>query len=278
MRLLRDAVGADDARKVTKDAVVAFKTARLAAGLNAGTVADNILGAGSVFGWAVRNGLLPSNPFAEMAPRPTGRGEAPRDGYDDDDARRVLEASRKEAGWLRWFPWLLCFTGMRLNEAADMRRRDIREESGVWIFDLVPTAARAGKNRSFQRMIPLHPALVAEGFLEYVAKLPGDGPLFPDIHAAPNGSRTPAATAAHRLWLRGTVGIADPRKAPAHSWRHRMEDELRKIGANPEAADAITGHENPRNAGAGYGRGFLRLPAETLKVIERIPSPLPRPT
>ena len=30
------------------------------------------------------------------------------------------------------------------------------------------------------------------------------------------------------------------------------------------AADAITGHENPRNAGSGYGRGFRRLPAETL--------------
>lgn len=62
--------------------------------------------------------------------------------------------------------------------------------------------------------------------------------------------------------------------APAHSWRHRMEDELRKVRALPEVQDAITGRHNPRNAGAGYGKGFRGMPAEVLKDLEKVPSPL----
>jgi hypothetical protein len=53
-----------------------------------------------------------------------------------------------------------------------------------------------------------------------------------------------------------------------------MEDELRKVRAPAEVVDAITGRHNPRNAGAGYGRGFRGMPAEVLKELERIPSPV----
>ena len=42
----------------------------------------------------------------------------------------------------------------------------------------------------------------------------------------------------------------------------------------PEAQDAIMGHVNPRNAGAGYGRGFREMPGELLKEIGKVPSPL----
>jgi hypothetical protein len=74
--------------------------------------------------------------------------------------------------------------------------------------------------------------------------------------------------------VRNVVGIKDPKKGPNHSWRHRMEDELRKVRALPEVQDAITGRNNPRNAGAGYGKGFRGMPDEVLKDLERIPSPV----
>ncbi len=55
-----------------------------------------------------------------------------------------------------------------------------------------------------------------------------------------------------------------------------MEDELRKVRALPEVQDAITGRHNPKNAGAGYGRGFRGMPAEVLKDLARVPNPLAR--
>ncbi|MFC7541771.1 hypothetical protein ACFQU2_22980 [Siccirubricoccus deserti] len=118
--------------------------------------------------------------------------------------------------------------------------------------------------------------MIEEGFLAYVGVLPigGDGSLFPDLTVARDGTRTVAATSALGRWVRRDLGITNPRKAPAHSWRHRMEDELRKARVTEEAQDAITGRHNPRNAGAGYGKGYRGMPDEVLKELRKVPSPL----
>lgn len=275
-RTLARILGFDDVQRITADDVVAFKEARLAEGKDPGTVSDDVLAAGTVCRWAVKNRKLVANPFAEMAPKVNRKGPAPRAPYDDEEAKRILTAARKESGAPRWLPWLLCFTGARLGELAELRRCDVRDEAGVVILDIRPTDARAGKNETMQRMIPLHPAIIEEGFLEYVARLPDDplGPLFPSVAARKDGTRTTNAQAAHGRWMRNVVGIKDPKKAPAHSWRHRMEDELRKARISHEAQDAITGRHNPRNAGAGYGKGFRGMPDEVLKDLQEVPSPL----
>jgi integrase len=271
-------LGFDDVRRITPDDVVKFKTARLAEGRDAGTVADNVLAAGAVCNWAVKNRMLASNPFAGLAPKVTRRGPAPRAPYDDAEAAHILAAARSEAGWLRWAPWLLCFTGARIGELAELRRRDVRREGEVWFLDIVPTEVRAGKNATMQRMIPLHPAVLAEGFLAYVAALPPDplGPLFPSIKPDPRGGRITPATTTMGRWMHGKVEITAKGKAPSHSWRHRMQDELRKVRAQPEVVDAITGRYNPRNAGEGYGRGFRGMPEELLLDLAKVPNPLKR--
>ncbi|MGG5888292.1 DUF6538 domain-containing protein [Falsiroseomonas sp. HC035] len=275
-RTVARVLGFDDVRRITPADVVKFKRHRLEVEkLDVGTVEDDIRGAGGVCKWGTTNHLLPANPFAGLAPKAM-RKLAVRHGYDDDDAKRLLLAARAETGWLRWAPWLLCFTGARIGELAELRRGDVREDGGVQILDIRPHEMRPGKNETMQRMIPLHPALIAEGFLKYVEALPPKpaGPLFPSITPDPHGKRdTPAQTILGR-WVRTKVKIIDPKKAPAHSWRHRMEDELRRVRALPEVQDAITGRHNPRNAGAGYGRGFRGMPEEVLKELSRVPSPL----
>jgi hypothetical protein len=58
--------------------VVTFKRVRLnTEKKNVGTVADDVLAAGAVCKWAVKNRLLTSNPFAGLAPKVDRRGPAP---------------------------------------------------------------------------------------------------------------------------------------------------------------------------------------------------------
>jgi hypothetical protein len=54
-------------------------------------------------------------------------------------------------------------------------------------------------------------------------------------------------------WLRKTVGITDKRVV-GHSWRHRIEDELREVDAPDEVARAITGRTR-EGSRALYGKG-----------------------
>jgi integrase len=274
-RHLAAILGFDDVRRITRDDGVRFKEARLADGRKPGTVQDDILAAGAVCNWAANNGLLTSNPFARLAPRVRRRGPPSRTPYTDEEAVRILTAARSEKGFLRWAPWLLAFSGARVSEIADMKRRHVRVECGVWILDFVPLKERAGKNEHFQRMVPIHPAVIAEGFLKYVEALPADpnGPLFPDLLENEIRGRASDASLKMRRWIRKTLGIEALDKGPNHSWRHRMEDELRRVRPLPEVQDAITGRYNPRNSGVGYGDGFRRMPDETLKDLRRIPSP-----
>jgi len=269
-------IGHDDARRVSVDDVRKWKQVRAAQERSPKTIADGIAVMRATFNWGSRNGLLPKdNPFSGMAPKVKKHGQSARDGYSDEQARSILLTARSETGWKRWLPWVLAFTGARIEEIAELRQRDIRQEAGgVWIVDIVPSATRPGKTAQSQRMVPVHPTLEAEGFLAYAAGLPADGPLWPDLPIGRYGSRGSTATKTHSRWVRAVVGITDSRVAPAHSWRHRMEDSLRIARVSSEAQDAITGHDNHRNAGAGYGRGFRGMPDELLKELRRIPSPL----
>ena len=273
---LEAVMGHDDARRVTPSDVRRYKEARLAAGMSPKTVKNGVEAIGTVLTWGITNAFLDgTNPAARMAPKMGRGGVRVRGPYTEKDAAAILTAARLEKGWRRWLPWMLAFTGARVGEMADLQCRDVREVAGVMVIAVEASAERRIKTENAQRLIPIHPALAAEGFLAYARSLPAGGPLFPDITPDSAGQRTPYAQAKHGLWVREVVGINDPRKAPAHAWRHRLRDALLRVRAPDEAIDAILGHNNPRNAGAGYGRGYRGMPDETAKELAKVASPLP---
>ena len=214
---LRGALGLTTHAASRRSMFATTRPARLSAGRDVGTVENEVRAAGAVFNWAVRNKLVSTNPFAGMAPRPVRRIGGEGRGYTDDEAAQLLKAARRETGWRRWLAWALCFTGARISEIADLRRRDVRQEAGVWIFDVVPNEARRGKTATFQRMLPIHPALPNEGLLEYVNALPPDGPLWPDLGANTVGSRKDHATTNFGRWVRGRGGLHEEQEA-ADAW------------------------------------------------------------
>jgi integrase len=114
------------------------------------------------------------------------------------------------------------------------------------------------------------PKPFAEGFLDYVASLPKHGPLFPDIAPDKFGRRGGNATKIIGRWVR-KQGIADPRKAPNHSWRHRFKDECRNAGIEKAIHDALTGHASD-DEGDKYGLGYS-LPV-LAAAIAKLPSPV----
>jgi hypothetical protein len=95
--------------------------------------------------------------------------------------------------------------------------------------------------------------------------------LFADKRPDQHGNRGGRAWNVVGKWVRTRVGITDPRKAPDHSWRHRVEDELRAAEVPEDARDAIMGHAR-KTTGRQYG-----VRGEALKrlarAIERIPAP-----
>jgi len=133
--------------------------------------------------------------------------------------------------------------------------------------------ARAQCAAHSECMVPLHPALIAEGFLQHAAELPAGSPLFPDLRPDGFGMLKGMATKKHGRWVRKVVGLTDKTKDPAQAWRHRFEDQARRAGVPQNVTDGLLGHLNPMNESEGYGRGFRFMPDVSAQWVERMKAP-----
>jgi integrase len=234
LRGLERAAGHDDAARITKADVRKWKDQRIADGKALKTVADGVAMLRPVWAWAVCNDLLTSNPLSGMAPKKVRGQPSARVPFNDADAVLILAAAREAKGFLRWLPWVFALTGCRIEEVYGAIREDVREVHGVWVLDVNPTReGRSLKTSQSQRLVPIHAALAREGFLKYVQTLKPASPLFPDLRPGPYGGRGEDATKRLARWVRG-LGIDDPRKAPAHSWRHRMRTRSGSSASPPK--------------------------------------------
>lgn len=205
-------LGHDDPARVTKADAVRWKEARQGGGAHASTVTNDLSACSAIWGWGQQMAKIPGgleNPFSGISP-PKAKRKTGRRAFTDEEAGRVLVAARAETGpTLRWLPWLLCLSGARLGEVCQSTREDIALVDSVLVLRIHDDEpGRSLKNEESRRNVPIHPALVAEGFTHYVAGLKPGSALFPDMGAdAIFGRRSTLASKRLAYWLRNTVDI-----------------------------------------------------------------------
>ena len=97
------------------------------------------------------------------------------------------------------------------------------------------------KNASSRRRVPVHPILVACGFIDYVQQVKPSKLLFPHLKLNPRGKLAGYFSNFFSGYLRSKSKITDKRKA-FHSFRHTFKDVCRKVGIEEAVHDALTGH------------------------------------
>ncbi len=263
-------MGHDDAARITKADLRRWRQAATEDGRTNNTVNNRLSQLGVILKFGVREDLLPANP-TEGLRLEKSRFKA-RFPFDDADAAMILKAARKEARpSLRWAHWIMAFSGMRVGEVLQLTKGDVRKIDGITVLHINQDHPTKTVKTSERRNVPVHPALVAEGFLEHVATIAGDEPLFPDKGLDKFGKRGGRAWNVTGRWVREVVGIKDEGKVPDHSWRHRLEDCLRAAEVPEDARDAIIGHAR-KTTGRHYGVG-----GESLKRLHRELSKVPVP-
>lgn len=260
-------VGHDDVRRVKAENFVEWKADLLGKGLAAKTIRDGKLApVRAIFQWAADNRKLEVNPGARVTIDLKAAASERRRGYSDEEAVLILSKARNATeSHLRWAPWISAYTGARIAEICQLRGEDVKEIGGVWC---IAFAAEAGslKNANSERIVPLHPALEAEGFLKFAAANP-KGPLFAALKPDRFGSRGGTGTKVISKWIR-SLGITDKRISPNHSWRHRLKTLGRRYGLAVDILNAMTGHGRKTVADT-YGE----FPPEALmRELMRIPS------
>jgi len=160
-------------------------------------------------------------------------------------------------------PIIALYTGMRLEEIGQLRCEDIKNEGGIYYFDVNNEGSHHLKNISSIRQIPIHSKLIALGFLDYV--LTQKGYVFPDLKVNQYQRRTQVWSKWFNRYLR-KIGVMDSRKV-FHSTRHNFKDALREVDVDEALSDALTGHSH-KSVGRQYGKGYsISRKYETINLI-----------
>lgn len=230
----------------------------------------------TIFNSAINKELLEKNP-TDCFKLPFKRPYKPRVGFTMDDLDTIFRSPIFTQGYLPlgggriacfWLPLLALFTGARLEELAQLRVSDIKFAKGLGhylvISDLGNPSAQL-KNEHSRRNIPLHPVLIACGFLRHMQEQQS-GYLFQDLKLNPRGKRSGYFSNWFSGYLRKKIGITDTRKV-FHSFRHTFKDLCRTVGIEEAVHDALTGHTSAA-VSRQYGNDQFPL-APLFKAVEQ---------
>lgn len=189
----------------------------------------------------------------------------------DDELKRLFEGPEMRAmaadpaeSFRCWLPMLGLYTGARVNELCQLNpQTDIRQEpgTGIWYFDITNEGeAAAGvtkhvKNKVSKRRVPVHSALLAAGFIDYVTQLQRQRArrLFPQWQVA-RGRATGEADRWFRQFL-SSVGLRDEtphaRVVGMHAFRSTFSRRAFLLGIDESP---LVGHQtsNQTDVQAGY--------------------------
>lgn len=272
----------DDASRVTPEDVVRFKDQRLAARnprtgkpVSPKTVKDSDLaGLKTIFGWAVTNRRMASNPAEGITLKLGKRRKVRSKSLSEDEAKAILSAALAHVGdgeqpqtraAKRWAPWLCAFTGARVGEIAQLRKQDVRREGDHWIIHITPEAGTVKTDEA--RDVVLHAQLVEMGFTAFVSAAP-NGHLF--LRPAKDGDvRGPWRGVKNRLAEFARSIVKDTNVAPNHGWRHRFKTIGREAGIDARVLDAIQG-QAPRTVAESYGDVTIKTIAAAIAKLPRV--------
>ena len=219
-----------------------------------GTIArDHLLDIKALFVVAYDNNLIRPNPSTEI--KLPAKTDNPRPPFSAAEARKILIAARDAEPMIRWAHWLAAFTTAINSEILEAKASEFyRTESGQWVFDMRQRKLKTGFR---PRIIPLHPAILREGFLDYLRTR--DGKMLFDGNTDYNTNKLNDSI--HDLGITKSF----------YSWRHRVTHQL----GDGSMARYIAGH-----AAKDIHEKFYHhhdLPDEFCKIVAMIEA-LPDPT
>jgi integrase len=237
-----------------------------------------------VFNWAMKEQLMDRNPAVGLKlPDPTLRREkrlplstaqlraifsAPLyTGCQDDGHGYARPGDSRPRNARFWIPLVGLFSGLRLNEACQLDVADIKIIDGVACFVVTASSdAKATDKRlktaSSERIVPVHPELIALGFMTFVAarRAAGDQKLFAEVGMGATGYRSTTFSAWFARFVDKAGANSD--KTCFHSFRHVFRDALREARVDRDIALTLGGWSRPGGSGGSasvsdaYGSGY----------------------
>lgn len=158
------------------------------------------------------------------------------------------------------------FTGARLDELCQINPQDgiLQSKEGIWYIDIKDNAEGKGiKTAAGYRAIPIHPELIALGFIKYAEgqKAKGETLLFPELRNRRADKKLyPKASRWFNDVFKKEVGITsvatktkkEEKKLDFHSFRATFIDTAKQLSLPLSQVHEIVGHTEDRGVTGIY--------------------------
>ena len=213
------------------------------------------------FASEIDKGYAETNPFAGMKAKVPKKTETER-AFEKDELEALISSplfrgarSSNRAydpgdvvvnGWRFWAPLIALCSGARVAEIAQLRPQDVRQEQGVWVFDINAQEGRSLKTVASQRLVPVHSQLLRIGVLGLAKSQAATGVvrLLPGCPAPVGGDAGKQLSKwMSEKWLK-RFEFKTRRGMGFHSFRHSLTTQLRNARVESDLIGKILGHEN----------------------------------
>jgi len=225
----------------------------------------------SFYKWAVTHEYTSKNVAAGLTlGKKKVKASDARKTYEREDIQRLFDALEYDPRQPErfWIPLVGLWSGMRLDEICQLHLEDVKDIGGIPCFDVNDHGTKKVKTAASVRQVPIHPALVDLGFLEYVKALQAHGVarLWPNLSRGRDGYSHVFTKVYQRL---NRKAITQDSKKVFHSFRHGMSDFLKQSGELETVAAAILGHEHPNMTFGTYGKEYrVSLLLDSLQKVD----------
>lgn len=162
-----------------------------------------------------------------------------------EKGRRII----KDAYW--WLPVVAVFTGMRLEEIAQLQHGDLKHEGGIAYIDVVEGEGKRLKTESSIRAVPVHPKLLDLGFTALFKGGAPDDRIFPELPADGPDQKFGYQYSQDFTVYRRQTGLYEELR-DFHSFRHTFATHLRRAIKDILMTGEIVGHETKQIETANY--------------------------
>jgi integrase len=217
-----------------------------------------------------RKGFAGANPARGFGLKPKRKARSERPAWTPEDLAKlfaspvwmgcVSERQRSTPGdniyrnAMYWLPILCVFHGARLEEFAQLRRRDVKKDGEIWYFNVTDEAEGQLKNEQSRRQVPVHPFVAEIGFLDWLGNPSQNRDALVFSELSPSGADGKFGQTITKKFCRYRrelrLGAKD---VVFHSLRHSVVTALIRADAPQVLRREITGH---KQQGEDEGRYF----------------------
>lgn len=197
------------------------------------------------FNWSINNKYyFQQNPFNGLRIADAKKNVEHYEAFIDDELKLIFNQKHYDYMALSpdyyFGPLISLFTGARIEEICSLPVSNIKQESGIYYFDIVKAVA---KNENSIRKIPIPQIILDMGFLEYVAQVKAlnEEYVFFYLKDGKNGFSKNLSRRFGYYLDRKYINLISATKV-FHSFRGTFITYLTDLNINPALVMSIVGH------------------------------------